>query len=128
MIDNMSERMVRKSVLFFGIYEPPLLSLYDRMFIRKNLPTPTPLPDPGANIDRCISRESLDVRYCFLSKAWRDRRCLTSCHLDLSCGLCGKFKLVSNNFALTTSFVVRGYPNHFDSVDRQSSTCDSGDS
>ena len=37
-----------------------------------------------------VGRESLDVRYCFVSKAWRDRRRLTSCHLDLSCGLCGK--------------------------------------
>ena len=31
-----------------------------------------------------VGRESLDVRYCFLSKAWRDRRRLTSYHLDLS--------------------------------------------
>ena len=31
-----------------------------------------------------VGRESLDVRYCFLSKAWGDRRRLTSYHLDLS--------------------------------------------
>ena len=34
--------------------------------------------------------ESLDVRYCFLSKAWRDRRRLTLYHFDLSYGFCGK--------------------------------------
>ena len=31
-----------------------------------------------------VGRESLDVRYYFLSKAWRDRRRLTSYHLYLS--------------------------------------------
>ena len=31
-----------------------------------------------------VGHESLDVRYCFLSKTWRDRRRLTSYHLDLS--------------------------------------------
>ena len=33
-----------------------------------------------------VGHESLDVRYCFLSKAWRDRRRLTLYHLDLSYG------------------------------------------
>ena len=31
----MSERKARKSVLFFGIYEPPVLSLYDRLFTNR---------------------------------------------------------------------------------------------
>ena len=37
----MSERKVRKSVLFFGIYEPSLLSLYDRMFINRRVFVPS---------------------------------------------------------------------------------------
>ena len=37
----MSERMVRKSVLFFDIYEPSLLSLYDWMFINRRVFVPS---------------------------------------------------------------------------------------
>ena len=37
----MSERKVRKSVLFFSIYEPSLLSLYDRMFINRRVFVPS---------------------------------------------------------------------------------------
>ena len=41
---NMSERKVRKSVLFFGIYEPSLLSLYDRMFTNRRVFVPSVSP------------------------------------------------------------------------------------
>ena len=40
----MSERKVRKSVLFFGIYEPSLLSLYDRMFTNRRVFVPSVSP------------------------------------------------------------------------------------
>ena len=39
--DNMSERKVRKSVLFFGICEPSLLWLYDQMFINRRVFVPS---------------------------------------------------------------------------------------
>ena len=42
-----------------------------------------------------VGRESFDVRCCFLSKAWSDRRRLTLYHLGLSYGLCGKSPLFS---------------------------------
>ena len=38
---NMSERKVRKSVLFFGLYEPTFLSSYDQMFTNRRAFVPS---------------------------------------------------------------------------------------
>ena len=57
--DKMIERKVRKSVLFSCIYEPSLLSLYDRMFINRRVFVP------------CVSLGLLFVHVCIFMNVLR---------------------------------------------------------
>ena len=58
--ENMIERKVRKSVLCFGIYEPLLVSLYDRMFINRRVFVPS------------VSLGLLFVHVCIFMNVLRD--------------------------------------------------------